>query len=150
SARHKGMSVVEILQNCVIFNNGAHKHLNDRENKADRQLWLEHGKRMLFGKEGNKGLILKGTNLQVVTIGEDGISEADILIHDAHSTNPIIHLQLIRMRYPEFPVAFGVIRDVEKPSYEQLMVEQIKEVQKKSPYLTADALFRSGTTWEVE
>jgi len=150
SAEHKGMSVVEILQNCVIFNNGAHNYLKDREHKADRQLWLEDGKPMIFGKENNKGLILNGTELEVVTIGENGITEEDILIHDSSTANPIIHLQLVRMKAPEFPVAFGVIRNVKKPSYEQLMVQQIEDVKAKSKIKCADDLFRSGTTWEVE
>ncbi len=150
SAAHKGMSVVEILQNCVIFNNGAHDFIKSREHKADRQIWLEHGKRMIFGKENNKGLILKGTELEVVTIGENGITEEDILVHDATNANPIIHLQLVRMKAPEFPVAFGVIRNINKPVYEQLMVQQMADVRENSSVKTADDLFRSGTIWEVE
>jgi len=150
SAEHKGMSVVEILQNCVIFNNGAHKHLTDREMKADRQLWLKDGERMIFGKEKNKGLVFNGTELEVVTIGENGVTEEDILVHDSQAVNPIIHLQLVRMKNPEFPVAFGVIRNVKKPVYEQLMVQQIEEVKSQSKIKTADDLFRSGTIWEVD
>lgn len=144
AAEHKGMSVVEILQNCVIFNNGAHKHLTDREHKADRQIWLEDGKPMIFGKDNNKGLVLDGTKLKVVTIGEDGITEGDILVHDSQTQDPVVHLLLLRMAYPEYPVAFGVIRNVKKPTYEQLLVDQIEEVKKKSPYKCAEDLFHSG------
>ncbi|PID94322.1 MAG: 2-oxoacid:ferredoxin oxidoreductase subunit beta [Bacteroidetes bacterium] len=150
SAAHKGMSVVEVLQNCVIFNNGAHNYLKERGFKEDRQLWLKDGERMIFGKAKNKGLVFNGSELQVVTIGENGVTEEDILVHDASTPNPLIHLQLVRMKAPDFPVAFGVIRNVKKPSYERLMEEQIAAARAESPIKTADDLFNRGITWEVE
>ena len=70
---HKGTSVVEILQNCVIYNHGAHFDITSKENRDERQLWLEHGKPMIYGKEKNKGLILDGFKLKTATIGENGI-----------------------------------------------------------------------------
>ncbi len=150
SAEHKGMSVVEVLQNCVIFNNGAHNYLKERGFKEERQLWLKDGEPMIFGKEKNKGLIFNGSELQVVTIGVDGVTEKDILVHDASTPNPLIHLQLVRMKAPDFPVAFGVIRNVKKPSYERLMYEQIEAARAESSIKTADDLFNTGTTWEVK
>ena len=83
AAKHKGTSVVECLVNCVIFNDGAHGYLAEKETRTDRLIMLEHGKPMIFGKENNKGLVLNGFDLKVVTIGENGITEKDILIHDA-------------------------------------------------------------------
>ena len=89
AVRHKGASVVEVLQNCVIFADGAHSAITDKELKDDRQIVLHHGERMIFGKEKNKGLMLAPNGeLKIVEIGKDGITEEDILVHDAHNPNP--------------------------------------------------------------
>lgn len=148
---HKGASVVEILQNCVIYNNGAFNDITSKETRDDNQLWLEHGKPMIFGKEKNKGLVLDGFSLKVVTIGENGVTEGDILVHDAHEETPYLHLALINMSLADgFPVAFGVIRQVEAPTYEVLLEKQIEEVKAKSKITCMDDLLNSGSTWVVE
>ncbi len=149
AARHKGTSVVEILQNCVIYNDKVHAYITDKENKADRQIILEQGKPMIFGKEKDKGLILDGFKLKVVKIGENGITEKDILVHNANEPNPIIHLLLANMNYPEYPVAFGVIRSVDAPTYESKLEKQIEKVQAQSSIKTLDDLLYSGNTWKV-
>ena len=100
AARHKGTSVVEILQNCVIFFNKAHELITSRETKDDNQLMIEHGKPLIFGKEKNKGIVLRGTSLEVVTIGENGITESDLLVHNQYDPNPDIHMMLARMMPP--------------------------------------------------
>jgi len=148
--RHKGTSVIEILQNCVIFADGAHAAITDKELKDDRQLILEHGKPMLFGKNREKGLILTNTGLKVVELGKDGITEADILVHDAHSVNPSIHWMLVHMKAPEFPVAFGVIRDVEGITYNDALEAQIVDVKAKSNIHSVEDLLNSGDIWEVK
>ncbi len=147
--KHKGCSIVEILQNCVIFNHGVHFAITSKETRDDAQLWLEHGKPMIFGKDKNKGLVLDGFKLKVVTIGQNGVKESDILVHDAHENDPSLHLALINMKLPDFPVAFGVIRDVEYPNYDDLMTKQIEEVQSKSKIKCMDDLLNSGSTWTV-
>ncbi|HON51798.1 MAG TPA: 2-oxoacid:ferredoxin oxidoreductase subunit beta [Bacteroidales bacterium] len=147
---HKGTSVVEVLQNCVIFNNGAHEYYTNRNEKEDRQVILEHGKAMVFGKEKNKGIVLKGMELQVVTIGKDGITEADILIHDAHNQNPTIHNMLVSMKGPDFPIALGVIRDVTEPTYDDALIEQIETARNTSHIHCMDELFSSGEIWEIK
>jgi 2-oxoglutarate ferredoxin oxidoreductase subunit beta len=149
-AEHQGTSIVEVLQNCVIYNDNTHKEITDKHFKEDRTIVLEHGKPMIFGKERNKGLILDGINLRVVTIGEGGTSEEDILIHDAHCEDPTIHLKLADMEYPNFPVALGVIRDAEAPVYDQCARQQIEEVRIKSKIKTFKDLVTSGDVWEVE
>ncbi len=149
AARHKGTSVVEILQNCVIYNDKVHAYITDKENKADRQIILEQGKPMIFGKEKDKGLILDGFKLKVVKIGENGITEKDILVHNANEPNPIAHLLLANMNYPEYPVAFGVIRSVDAPTYESKLEKQIEKVQAQSSIKTLDDLLYSGNTWKV-
>lgn len=149
--RHKGMSVIEILQNCVIFADGAHSLITDKEMKEDRQLILEHGKPMIFGKNRDKGLILDKTGkLKVVEIGKDGITEDDILVHDAHCENPSMHWMLVHMKAPEYPVALGVIRDVEGVTYNDALDAQIEEVKAKSNIHCVEDLLNSGDVWEVK
>ncbi|MDL2251503.1 2-oxoacid:ferredoxin oxidoreductase subunit beta [Odoribacter sp. OttesenSCG-928-J03] len=149
--KHRGASVVEVLQNCVIFADGVHSAITDKELKEDRQLILQHGEPMIFGKNKDKGLMLneKG-QLKVVEIGKDGITEKDILVHDAHTENPFMHLMLVSMKTPDFPVALGVIRDVDSFTYDEALDAQIEEVQKKSKIKCMDDLLNSGDTWEVK
>ncbi len=149
--KHVGASVVEILQNCVIYNNGAHDAITSKETRDDNQIWLEHGKPMLFGKEKDKGLVLNGFKLKVVKVGENGIKESDILVHDAHETDPYLHLALINMSVVKgFPVAFGIIRQVEAPAYDELVELQIKDVQSRSRIKNMDDVLNSGSTWVVD
>jgi len=147
--KHKGTSVVEVLQNCVIFSDKIHGWITDKEHKLDRQLYLEHGKKMIFGKENNKGIAMDHGKLKVITIGENGHTEADVLTHDAHMEEPFIHLMLANMVGPDYPVAFGVIREVEYPSYDKNVAEQVTEVQANTKFRSMDDVLASGSTWTV-
>jgi 2-oxoglutarate/2-oxoacid ferredoxin oxidoreductase subunit beta len=148
--KHKGTSVVEVLQNCVIFNDGVHDIVSDKEVREERTIILRHGQPMIFGKGNNKGLVLEGLKLKVVTLGENGVTEKNLLVHDATEPNPGIQYMLANMRYPEYPVALGVIRSVVWPTYDRLVEEQITEVQKKAKIKTMDDLLTSGSTWNVD
>jgi 2-oxoglutarate/2-oxoacid ferredoxin oxidoreductase subunit beta len=150
AAKHKGTSVVEVLQNCVIFNDGIHDAVTGREVRDDRTIILKHGQPMIFGKENNKGLFLDGLKLKVVTIGENGITEKNLLVHDASEPNPGIQYMLAHMGYPEYPVALGVIRSVPGNTYEADVEGQIKSIQKDSKIKCVDDLLLSGSTWKVE
>ncbi|MEZ7874989.1 MAG: 2-oxoacid:ferredoxin oxidoreductase subunit beta [Bacteroidales bacterium] len=150
SAKHDGTAVVEVLVNCVIFNDKTHWNLVDREYRSDRTIVLKHGEPMIFGKDRDKGLMLDGMKLKVVKLGEDGITEKDLLVHDAHQENPGLHSMLIDMQYPEYPVALGVIRAVKDTTYDDNVRDQITEVRSKSPIQCMDDLLVSGATWEVE
>ena len=147
---HKGCAVMEILTNCGIFNDGTHKVISDRETREDRTIVLRHGEKMIFGKNRDKGLVLDGLGLKVVTIGENGVTEDDILVHDSHSDNIGIHMMLADMKYPDFPVALGVIRDVEGPVYDLGVAQQVEQVTANSKIHCVDDLLRSGNTWKVE
>ena len=149
AAQHKGTSIVETLVNCVIFNDGAHSFLSEKTTRYDRVIILEHGKPMIFGVNSDKGLVLEGFNLKVVTIGENGITENDLLIHDAKCQDSTLQLKLALMEGPEFPVALGVIRDVEAESYDEAVVNQIQEIQAKSKIKTFDDLIDSCEQWEM-
>lgn len=147
--KHKGTSLVEVLQNCVIFNAGIHKEITDPNHRADRQLILEHGKPMLFGAEKEKGIVFENGRLKVAFIGKDGVTEDDILVHDAMEQDPTLHMALINMALPDMPVALGVIRSVPAPVYDTDMVAQINHVQETRKITCVDELLNSGNTWEV-
>ena len=150
AGKHDGTSVVEILQNCVIYNDKTHAEITDKEYKDDRQLILKHGEPMIFGKNRDKGIVLEGIKLKVVDIGNNGAKEKDILVHRSNENNPGIHMMLANMRYPNYPVALGVIRNVQAPTYEVSVAEQIKKVQALSKIKTMEDLFNSGKTFEIK
>jgi 2-oxoglutarate ferredoxin oxidoreductase subunit beta len=150
AARHNGTSVVEVLQNCVIFNDGVHDDITAKEVRDDRTIILKNGQPMIFGAEKNKGLILEGLKLKVVKLGEKGIIEKNILVHDAFEPNPGIQYMLANMKYPEYPVALGVIRSVPGPTYDRSVEEQINEIQKTSEIKCMNDLLMSGSTWTVD
>lgn len=150
ASKHKGTSVIEVLQNCVIFNDGIHDAVTNRDFRDDRTIVLRHGEPMKFGKDNDKGLILEGLKLKVVRLGERNITEKDLLVHDAHEPNSGIQYMLANMRYPEYPVALGVIRSVPGNTYESDVEEQIKSIQKDSKIKCMDDLMLSGSTWKVK
>ncbi len=149
AGKHKGTSLIEILQNCVIFYNKVHDNITSREAKAENQLHLRHGEPMIFGKEMNKGIVLKGTKLEVVKIGENGITEKDILVHNEKQWETGIHVLLANMSPPEFPAALGVIRSVSDFTYETKMEEIMETEKETSPIKTVDDLLNSGKTWDI-
>ena len=145
--RFKGTSLIEVLQNCVIFNNGCYDDVTDKAVKDDKQIYLEHGKPMIFGKNSDKGLVLKGLKLEVVTIGENGITEKDLLVHNEKEQDPTLHQMLIRL---EYPLATGIIRAFEDVTFEEREDELTRQIKAKSKYTKTDDLFFSGETYEVK
>lgn len=150
AALHKGTSVVEVLQNCVIFNNQIHAEITGKEVRDDHQIYLEHKKPMIFGKEMDKGLIFKNNRLKVVKIGEEGITEKDILVHDATDPDDTTHYMLVRMTLPEYPVATGVIRSCDcSDSFDQLLDDQVKKAKQTTKIRNMQELIHSGNTLEL-
>lgn len=147
---YNGASFVEIYQNCPVYNDGIFDDVKDKKQAAETRLTLEHGKPLLFGAENNKGIHLnsKALKLEVVTIGENGITEDDIVVHD--ETNKVLAQMLAGLRGPEFPVAFGVIYcESSKPSYTDDVYEQRIVVREKKDPADLNALLRTGHTWTV-
>jgi 2-oxoglutarate ferredoxin oxidoreductase subunit beta len=144
AAEHKGISFVEIYQNCNIFNDGAFKGFTDRDVRDDRVLYLEDGKPLRFGKERQHGLRLNGFQLEVV---ENAEPDADILVHDENA-DPALASILARATYPDFPVPVGVFRAVERPTLEELMAHQIEQATARGQG-SLEALLNEGDTWEV-
>jgi 2-oxoglutarate ferredoxin oxidoreductase subunit beta len=147
---HKGTSFIEIYQNCNVFNDGAFVNLTKGDVKRDAQLILEEGKPMIFGKERNKGLIFQDGKPAVATIGENGVSEDDIIVHNPADPDPTLAFRLARMDPPDFPVAMGILRKVERPTYDDAITQQVIDAKKASPDKTIHDLLHSGDTWEVK
>lgn len=163
--QHKGASVVECLVNCVIFNNGTHQYISDRETRAERTIILRHGQKMLFGTNNDKGLALdysKGVMPQLIVVSAD---DPRVLTHDATSADPTLHRMLALMgaqttvtqaseettnqSHPQLPVALGVIRDVTEETYDEAVNNQIQQVQSCSSIHNFDQLIDSLEQWEI-
>ena len=148
AAEHKGTSVVEILLNCVIFANQVHNDITGKDVRHDHQIYLEHGKPMIYGKDRNKGLMRTCTKLEAVTIGENGVTEDDLLVHNAHDIDETNHYQLVRLALPEFPVAMGVIRAIDSSVYESELHDQVQCAKGNSKIKSMDDLLHSGNVFE--
>lgn len=144
--KFKGTALIEVLQNCVIFNDGCYTKYTDKSVKEDQQIFLEHGKPMIFGKDRDKGLVLNGLKLEVVTIGENGITQEDLLVHNAREKDPTLHQMLIRL---EYPLATGVIRSYDDVTLEEREDVLTAEVKANSKFRKTDDLFFSGETYEI-
>jgi 2-oxoglutarate ferredoxin oxidoreductase subunit beta len=142
--------IVEILLNCVIFNDGIHDNILAREYRSDKTIFLRHGEKMIFGKDNNKGIVQSGFDLKAVTIGEDGYTLDDILIHDTTTPDPALHLKLALMEGNKLPVALGLIRNVEAAAYDEDMEKQIENVRAKKPARTLKEFLMTGDVWEVK
>ncbi|MFA5713261.1 MAG: 2-oxoacid:ferredoxin oxidoreductase subunit beta [Bacteroidales bacterium] len=150
SAKHNGTAVVEMLVNCIIFNDRTHAEFAEKLVRADRTIILKDGEPMIYGKNRDKGLIFEDNKIKSVTIGEKGISEKDLLVHNAKEENPGLHSMLIDMKWPELPVALGVIRSVEDKTYNNNVRDQVINAREHAQIKSVDELLRSGATWEVK
>jgi 2-oxoglutarate ferredoxin oxidoreductase subunit beta len=149
AARHKGTSFVEVYQNCNVFNDGAFMEFADKSVRSDRMIFLEHGKPMIFGKDGNRGIRLNGMHPEVVQLG-NGVKESDLLVHDETSPDPALAFTLSRLHWPDYPEPLGVFRDIERPTYDALMEEQITKAREEMGEGDLAALLAEGDTWTVE
>ena len=151
--QHKGASVIECLVNCVIFNNGTHNWIADREMRAEHSIVLKHGEKMIFGKEKDKGLALDynhGLIPQLIVVSAD---DEHVLVHDATQKDSTLHRMLAMMGAEgdtTLPIALGVIRNVEEESYEMAVNEQINQVRQQSKATTFDQLTATLEQWEID
>lgn len=146
--KHKGASFIEIYQNCVIFNDKAHDVYANRATRADTTLMVEHGKPMIFGKDRNKGIILKNMKLEVVELG-DQYKESDLLVHDK-GNETLAYMLVNHSHPPEFPMVLGILYQKSETTYEELLKEQHQKVQAKKGQGKMKELLFSGETWKVE
>ena len=147
---HRGASFVEILQNCIVYNDGIWDNLTDKALRADAQIHVEHGKPLIFGKDSDKGLRLKDDgsfSLDVVTLGKDGVTEDDIQVHD--ETNQTLAMLLASLELPQFPKAMSVLYCDPAPTHDELILGQIRHAQKDGEKATLNDTLHKGHTWEV-
>ena len=151
AARHKGVSFVEVYQNCNIFNDHAFDSFAERGVRQERVLYLEHGRPMVFGAKRDRGIRMSGTRPEVIELNaETGLTEDDCLVHDVHEKDPSVAFMLARMEYPDFPQPVGIFRDVRRETYEDLMAHQIEESVARSGRGQLHQLIHSGDMWVVE
>ena len=151
ASEHEGFSLIEVYQNCVIFNDKAWSFATDRKLREENILELKHGEPMIFGKNHDKGIYLDRNSLQprVVQIGEQ-YTEKDILVHDETNPNPTLAFLLSQMHYPEFPDPIGIFRDIKKPSYDSLLTQQVEQAKKTKGVSSVQSLLEEGETWTVK
>ena len=151
AAHHKGVSFVEVYQNCNIFNDHAFDYFAERSVRSDNMIYLEDGKPMVFGKNRDKGIRMNGAQPEVVQLGsETGLNENDLLVHDIHLKDPSVAFMLARMEQPLFPQPVGIFRAVERATYEDMMTDQIAAAISKSGAGNLEKLINSGDMWTVE
>lgn len=146
---HKGTSMIEILQNCIVYNDAVFDNVLARDVASEKQIHVVHGQPLLFGKEMDKGIRLDPVRLrlEVVKLGENGIEQSDILVHD--EKNKSLATMLAEMDGDDLPTAFGVLYCDPAPTYEICVDEQITDAKNSAPSPSLDALLRDGHTWQV-
>jgi 2-oxoglutarate ferredoxin oxidoreductase subunit beta len=153
AAEHKGSCFVEIYQNCPVFNDGAYQFLTEKTVKIDMQLKMEHGKPLLFGKDNKKGIRFNAqtAELEVVTVGENGVTEKDILVHDVKRDDPTVAFMLANLSLkPGFPTPIGVFRDVKRPTAEDLTWDMINAAKTKAGDVDVVKLIAGNDTWTIK
>jgi 2-oxoglutarate/2-oxoacid ferredoxin oxidoreductase subunit beta len=152
AAEHKGSAFVEVYQNCPVFNDGAYQLMTEKAVKADAQVRMEHGKPLLFGKDGRKGIRLdsRSARLEVVTLGEGGVSEGDVLVHSVENPDPTLAFMLAHLdRTPGAPTPIGIFRDVRRPTADELTWEQVQAARAARGGADLRQLLSGGDTWTV-
>lgn len=144
--KFNGTALIEVLQNCVIFNDGCFTDYTDKNVRDDKQLFVEHGKPMIFGKNKEYGLVLNGLKLEVARIGENGITEKEILVHNANEKDPTLHQMLVRLDYPFIT---GIIRSFEDTTFEEREAALVAEAKAKNSFSKTADLFFSGETYQI-
>ena len=148
---HKGTAFIEILQNCIIFNDGVFDAQVSKQVKTEQTVDLVHGQPLIFGAEQNKGIRMgAGLELEVVELG-NGITEQDLIVYDEATPTPGLAQLVASMNWPDLPVPTGIFRRVQRPSYEASMEAQVEAAQAKhgGQKPSIESLLSQGDTWEV-
>jgi 2-oxoglutarate ferredoxin oxidoreductase subunit beta len=148
AAAHKGTAYIEIYQNCNIFNDKAFANLTDKETKDESALYLEHGKPLVFGKNKNRGIRMRGTQMEVIELGGE-LTADDCLVWDETQENPATAFLAAQLQPPHFPTPLGVFRDIELPSYEERVISQLQTETDRLGVGKLEDLLKAGDTWVV-
>ena len=148
---HKGTSLLEIYQNCIVFNDGAFEVYTDKQRRSETALYLEQGKPLVFGNDADKGIRLDGMKPQVVKLGDE-FSESDLWVHDEkdHFKAYLLSRFFEDNRHEDkLPRPFGVFYDVERPTYDEMVNLQVEAAVKKMGKGNLDDLIAGTETWVV-
>jgi 2-oxoglutarate/2-oxoacid ferredoxin oxidoreductase subunit beta len=153
AAHHRGAAFVEIYQNCNIFNDGAFELLKDRDTKDDVTIRLEHGQPVRLGTDLEKAVVRdRDATLRVAetsTLSDD--EKAHVLVHDAHAEDPSTQFALSRLADASLArTPIGVFREVSRPTYDDLMREQVEQAVETQGEGDLDALLHGGDTWTID
>jgi 2-oxoglutarate ferredoxin oxidoreductase subunit beta len=149
AAEHKGAAFVEIYQNCVVLNPTAWDHTTNADVRDDNIVFLEEGKPLIFGKNLDKGIWMNGTEPEIVSLDGD-ITEDELVVHQEGRENASYAYMLSRMECPSMPLPFGVLRSVDKPSYTDMMFDQVAATVEAKGAGDLNSLFNAGDTWVVD
>lgn len=149
AAEHKGAAFVEIYQNCVVLNPTAWEHTTNTDVRDDNIVFLEEGQPLTFGKDRDKGIRMNGTEPEVVSLGGE-IAEEELVVHKEGRDNASYAYMLSRMEYPLMPLPFGVLRAIEKPSYTDMLFDQVEAAVEQKGAGDLKSLFNAGDTWVVD
>ncbi|NRA37415.1 MAG: 2-oxoacid:ferredoxin oxidoreductase subunit beta [Planctomycetes bacterium] len=152
AAEHKGTSFVEILQNCVIFNDNVHKEITQKDTRSEKQLILEHGQPLLFGVDKKQGIAMDGFDPMIIDVNNDEDLKR-VVVHDAHCENPAYAQMLSRLYVPDFPVPLGVLRSVKRATYDDQVNEQVEQAQAKRSDNSLNEMIRGfgqANIWSIE
>jgi 2-oxoglutarate ferredoxin oxidoreductase subunit beta len=149
AAEHKGAAFIEIYQNCNVFNDGAFASVRDKDKKAQNQIHLEHGRAIRFGKSLERGVARAADgSLRIVDVEEAG--EEGLVVHDAHRQEPSLAFELAHLaERPTGPTPIGVFRDVDRPTYGELLGRELSEAHESVTDADLEALLHAGGTWTV-
>lgn len=145
---HKGAALVEIFQNCIVYNDDVFAPFTEKANAAEAQLWLEHGQPMLFAG-GTKGLKLNldALHLEVVDVIDDDWRAAGVQVHDV--VNRSVAHMLVELPFGAFPMALGVLYDDPRPTFESAVIDQNRSVA-EGKIADLQKLVSKGQTWMVD
>lgn len=151
AADHPGTALVEIYQNCNIFNDGAFEALKDKERAQEAVIRLEHGEPIRFGVEGSKGVVRDPATGDLVVVPVTADNEHQILVHDAHATSPTTAFALSRLADPDtlHHTPIGVLRSVQRPVYDTLMNDQLDTAVEQHGKGDLSQLLAGNDTWTV-
>jgi len=150
AAAHKGTAFIEVLQNCMVFNDGAYRAITDKTTRDDARLVLEHGKAMVFGKEKDRAIRLCGFEPQVVHLGKTPVAPSELLVHDERAPHVTLAWLLAQLQGPQFPLPLGIFRAVVEATHDELNTQLHEQARASKGQRDLQHLLGSGDTWTIE
>ncbi len=147
--KHKGVALIEVLQDCDIFNAGIWTEISKKSNRAEHTMTLKHGEPLIYGENRDKGFRLNGFDLELVNLNDPGVNRSQLLVYDARRADPTLALRAALLDYPQYPYPLGIFRQVEAPVYEEEVASQEQSVAQKFGDADIYGLLHAGETWTV-